>query len=1274
MSATPRQRTGGFPQTPATAAPGRSRRQDPDPNSSVSSQKSSRSAALPLAPENLSQGGPATEPVIPLTILDAPQQRFYAFAVYVALLAWRFYDWIKLVEDNDTSAWLFLKWVFIDFGFLFGLPEMRIPWLEMSQPVVTAIFLFHAFFNFMLMFNIPLPLQPWLVGFFKVFYDREVAVSEHTVKVSSILHNHSLIMGRQIINILPEGSAVLNFEQTPFCIGDGREVVRLPIQFNSTVPAEMELTRIDLYTDQEETIKLSSREVRKIAKQIKDQRAESNPAAHIIEYPVKKTGVYRLGKVLDEYKLEVQRATRDTYVVPCPKAKFRTPDNEDRCIRDLSDLLVDVTGTPPLKIVYSRTVKDKDKSFHFQSLQPEDYTSPLLGSPASSLTPAGDEDTSWVKPQTVAVRLNETLDEPGLWQYAVDEVTDGFGNVRKYAPSAEETEARTRPKDLARTFKVKERPKVKLEGCDLRNPIKVAKRREARLPVRFSIDGNAPDTSHHLTWDFSPIDSLTNSGDHGDKVSVVSYAAANSHDQPLVSEPGLYTLKSISSGLCEGEVQEPSSCLLLNPLEPQLSIRSEEIPDKCAGNSVGLRVDLDLIGTPPFVVRYDVVDEKLRTRHESVQVKGLRQQVELRPTAAGHHKYIFKSIDDAIYTGQRLSPDITLETDVKPAASAVIQHSTGSKSACLDEPVEVDILLLGDAPFSLEWELVHDGKRKAERVTDIQGSTYKIKTKPLAKGGEYTLALNSVQDKSGCRTFLKDELKISVRRQRPRAAFGLLENKRSFKTIEHAEVKLPLRLQGDGPWTVSYRNVDEGDVVHQRKLKNNNDVIPVKARGLYEIVDVQDKQCPGVVDPQASKFEIDWYPRPEISLVQSDTVVTKGKEFVKRDICEGDIDTFEVSLKGSAPFHVDYSVKYSPFTGSGSKGHASSSSISKKELDTSLNKATIPMDTSKPGDYTYQFSDLADNLYDSATNSRSLTVAQRVNAKPSAAFVKPGQSFKYCKTEQDKEDTIPITLNGIAPFYVEIEIKHHSGTVPETYRIPSIQTNSYGIHIPRQHLRLGIQHVRIREVRDARGCQKKYEIGAPSVQVHLHDAPAIYPLESRGDYCVGERIAYTLSGTPPFEIWYDFQGQQRKAKSGTTNFRRIAESPGEFTITSISDKASECRASVDITKTIHPLPAVKISRGRQTRVDIHEGNEVEILFEFWGTPPFEFTYTRSSNARKGQKSVVLETRHDVSYESSKIIRASQEGTYEVVAIKDKFCAFSTQQVADTGKGQKLLQY
>jgi nucleoporin POM152 len=102
------------------------------------------------------------------------------------------------------------------------------------------------------------------------------------------------------------------------------------------------------------------------------------------------------------------------------------------------------------------------------------------------------------------------------------------------------------------------------------------------------------------------------------------------------------------------------------------------------------------------------------------------------------------------------------------------------------------------------------------------------------------------------------------------------------------------------------------------------------------------------------------------------------------------------------------------------------------------------------------------------------------------------------------------------------------------------------------------------------------------------------------------------------------------------------------------------------------MPSVKISKGQQVEVDIHEGGQAEILFEFWGTPPFEFTYTRSTNARKGQKSQVLETRHEVSYEHSKTIQSSQEGTYEVIAIKDKFCSFSTQR-AEMESKQRLIQ-
>lgn len=65
------------------------------------------------------------------------------------------------------------------------------------------------------------------------------------------------------------------------------------------------------------------------------------------------------------------------------------------------------------------------------------------------------------------------------------------------------------------------------------------------------------------------------------------------------------------------------------------------------------------------------------------------------------------------------------------------------------------------------------------------------------------------------------------------------------------------------------------------------------------------------------------------------------------------------------------------------------------------------------------------------------------------------------------------------------------------------------------------------------------------------------------------------------------------------------------------------------------------------------------------------SYTRSTSPSKGKKPEVLETKNEISYEYSKTIRASDEGVYEVVSIRDKYCAFSTQKVQGAS-GQKLL--
>lgn len=234
--------------------------------------------------------------------------------------------------------------------------------------------------------------------------------------------------------------------------------------------------------------------------------------------------------------------------------------------------------------------------------------------------------------------------------------------------------------------------------------------------------------------------------------------------------------------------------------------------------------------------------------------------------------------------------------------------------------------------------------------------------------------------------------------------------------------------------------------------------------------------------------------------------------------------------------------------------------------------------------------------------------------------------------------------------------------------VPSTSTN---IRIPHHSLHQGKSSVALRRVSDSRGCSRTLDLNTPRVQVSVHDAPTIVPIQTQEDFCVGDRLGFSLTGAAPFDVFYTFEGHARKANVRDTTFRRLAEKPGTFSITGVQDSASQCRATTSITKHIHGMPSVRVSKGKESYVDIHEGGEAEILFEFGGVPPFEFTYTRSSNAEKGKRAgVVLDMRSEVSEDYSMRIRAHEEGTYEVVAIKDKHCSYAKQGV---NVGQKSSQ-
>lgn len=1007
---------------------------------------------------------------------------------------------------------------------------------------------------------------------------------------------------------------MLNPDQTPFCIGNSRSSVDLPIRINQTNPISIELLRIDLDTNANETIVVTAKEIKKLKRQADKNLAKNDhTSARVLHYPVKQTGLYRLEKVLDESKLEVQRRLSDSLVVQCPQAMVKTT-LQDKCKGDLSDFYLHVVATPPLKIRYSKMVNRNDQDRVLLNIHPEGLVSPLARQGSSgtlvSLGSPADMDISWARAQAIQIPLNESLGVSGGWQYMIDEVQDACGNVANYSENRSlqsGSQKVLKGQNLEQHFSVHERPQIALREYDSQHPIKVEKGKSKMLPIHLSSTGSGKleDVPYTLSYLFTPQEDLLPDQKHSSAATLKETVVLDTSQGLEIREPGLYSLQSVRNRYCAGEIMEPSSCLLLNPPEPDLVISAETIPDKCAGSSIGLLVDLDLSGTPPFHIHYSIRQRGGGVTPKIERIERLHTQLELKPLQAGHYTYHFSSISDAVYSDPRSlsDKDLILEQDVKPPAAARIMDAHPKRRACIEEPVPFAIQILGEPPYSVDYELVHRGRREKHTVGEIQDSIYRLVTNPLKDGGEYTLALTSITDQSGCRVSLKEEAKVDVGLQRPRAAFGHLEGKRSIRALEARKIHLPLRLQGEPAWTITYRNIDDATAQPiERTLRDSNDYIEATAEGTYEIIDVRDAHCPGTVDMSSHRFSVLWIPRPSIEIPESPQITYTRGTHLRKAVCEGDEDVTEISFTGTAPFNVEYEQRHKPDHGS--------QSVSSKKFSAGLNMASLRMETSEAGTYEYTFSKLGDISYNHDPRKfTSLTVQQLVHPRPSARFAEAGKTYKYCQEEEAGNEVVPINLVGLPPFHLELEIKHYAKSKPEHINVPNVEANRYNLHIPHRVLALGTHSVSIRKVQDSRGCQRTMDLNAPQVQVSVAEIPSISPLEEQEDYCVGDRIAFTLSGTPPFSVFYTFQDHERKAVIPSTEFRRIAEKPGIFVVTALSDQRSTdaCKAKTKITKLIHEMPSVRVSKGRTATVDIHEGGVAEILFEFGGTPPFHFT-------------------------------------------------------------------
>ena len=1026
----------------------------------------------------------------------------------------------------------------------------------------------------------------------------------------------------------------------------------------------LDILRQDLDGGDDEVLSFSSKQLRSFAKRSNVLRTFPGSLITDLVVPVKKVGVYRILRVLEKDDLHIRDEKGEAWVVQCPDASLRM-DRQPRCRGGLSDLRLHVSGVPPLRVRYSKNVEGKRTGFSVENAQSEgvNLSSQPVYSEHKPLTGSTRPYVQGARRQNLTLPINETLNARGEWSYAIEDIQDGLNNTIKFNTKFDSRRAIGQRSGVTQqSFQVHDKPLVSIVGCSAQQPLKIALNQQTELPIQLSSTSADPlELPHSISYTFVPTRDLEPSCDT-QAAGTRHFKVRNPHEKPKIDAPGLYQLLGVETEYCTGEVMEPSTCLLTNPPKPHVKITARPIADDCAGNSIGLLVDLDLIGSPPFTIHYEELDHDTRQTHRrTVEIReGLRHQMRLEPRKAGKFSYHFLQISDAVYDRIVLNETAGRLTQVvRPPASAQVLTDTAPSSICNGAIFEVPIRLYGEAPWDLSYDIIHANHRQSLLMPNITTNLVTIATSPLTTGGEYVIALTSIQDRLGCKSFLALETTVLVRYQRPTAAFARIGGTQKLMQIAGHSVDLPVRLSGRGPWKLEYRN--PALKVESEVMRLENDVISAELSGEYEIMAVNDSECPGTVEQSARRFVLQSVPQPEVLVARGEMKARGGNAgemavYKLDQVCQGDENSVELSLRGSPPFSLTYDMTVV---------RTAERATSKAILRAGTHSVILQMDTFEAGLHSYKLHNIADYNYDK-TNPK-VSLEQIVWKRPKAWFVRPHHIHHFCKDDHSREEGLVIQFDGPPPYSLELAVSHGPSSRVEVVRIPKIETTSYRFTPPERILSVGQHVINILKVTDGRGCYSSVQSSETTAKVVIGTAPMITPDDTLQDICVGDRVSYTLSGSPPFMVEYSFNGIAKRVEERSTTFRRLAERPGNFTITSVTDTAQPgkslakgiCRLEPRHSKFVHQLPSVKVSRGLDAVADIREGSEVDLEFTFEGQPPFEFTYTRSHHAsHKGEKPKVVETRHERSDSHRKIVKASDEGVYEIIAVRDAYCGFA----------------
>ncbi|KAI5964721.1 POM152 [Candida pseudojiufengensis] len=1235
--------------------------------------------------ENRTRKRGKTAPLIPSSILDQASQRIFIVSLFILIQTFKLYDLILLKTElplsnesstNLTSFSFVLKYTLIDGLFLWILPILNIQYLTFSPSKTLLFTLLLNLISIFLVSSYALPLLTnFLLPIWKfISQKKELNIIGESISKSKVIDIDSHFKGKLTIHYLPDSSAKMNpFNFDHDCLGSANNFdFGMPIEFNTS--AGIGFLQVQQTTPQNDILlhnytghtlnKLFKKDYTKFNK-LKNAKKDYGNVFYL-EFPIKEPGMYKLKSVLDRKGNSIRLYKSEFEISNCPSAKFFYPphfefDANYKCLSTFEQKSfpvpwLEVYGpTPSFVNIDVKLDGRKFKSFNVTIKQDVDNRSKSRTTDYNYLTPVKLLRNSLE--QSIVENINDSeIKSNSILEFQLLSIRDSFGNVHRYQPLSKD-------KDVWFKLNLKSSPTISLIDYS----------KEKKLLVNGTKTLQITRSDEFTDEDFPVKVILSHNGKNSTKI----FESKKQLKEGIqVNEPGSYQIITADTKFCPCKIAETEPITIVQAEIPQLKIVAEQESDRCLG-VVGYNFDFNFTGEAPFKVQYQIYSNKsgvlkpVATDTGKINRDLISQDhshsFKFKPPSEGSFTIVFNNLKDVNYYEKGFPLSERYQTYFRQASEISLQSKSPTIYTCYGDTAKISMKFKGNGPFSFDYEYVDPQNRKRfGSVIKVKNVTsYLVETPKSLIGKNYEIELSNAKDILGCDAkIVNQDRAVRVVSRPDIPELELPKDKKQI--VDGAFVVIPLKykssigLSGNDIIYLKHWNLNGEDMkIQKADLRGSS--LKLSNEGIYALESFENFGCKGKVIHAEHKVIITYYEKPSLT-ISSTAIQHRDESTIQlKPVCNGKVAELDLTLKGTAPFLVDYEIKLP-------NGRIEAHTMTVENHD-----IKIKLPTRENGQYEHKFKRIYDAKYTkhsgTQVNLYSPTVIYKVNQLPSAQFISGKHFSQICENKLNDDDLIiklPIKLIGSYPFDVDVTIKNE-----ETGKSYSLTFNKiYEPFLPLSNIKfftLGDYSITIDKISDHNGCTNYLKLDSIKYILSITEPPNIFKtLPQEKHYCVGDHVSYTLTGVPPITIYYEYNNINRKAESYNI-FKRLASKPGILNIKALKDSGGN-QCLVNFTKNIeksnslqlqvHDLPSVEVNKGDYIVEDIHQGDQTELVFTFIGEPPFKLTYVRTIDVKEGHKKVrrvvEKETIKDI-WDYQYIVLASLEGTYEAIEVEDKFC-------------------